>query len=67
MIIVIKRTKTPSQITKVPGQADAFKVGVKGPFFNGIICQGIKDLFRYLFSLRKVNDMNISTIDGIAE
>ena len=59
--------KAHAKIGKIPGQADSFKVCVESPLCHFIVCQGINDFLRDMFSLRKVNDLHLAAIDRITE
>jgi hypothetical protein len=59
--------KTDTEIGKIPGQADAFKICIESPLCDVIVGQGIYDFLRDLFSLCKVNDLHLAAIDRVAE
>ena len=52
--------KTDTEIGKIPGQADAFKICIERPLGNVIVGQGIYDVRRDFFSAGKIDIVNIS-------
>ena len=51
----------------MPRQADTFKVGIKSPLNNGIICQSGNDLGGDLLTAGKVNDLNGSAVHAVGK
>jgi hypothetical protein len=63
----VEGVKAYAKIGKISGQADSFKVRVESPLCHFIVCQGIDDFLRDMFSLCKVNDLHLVAIDRITE
>ena len=59
--------KTDTEIGKIPGQADPFKICIERPLGNVIVGQGIYDVRRDFFSAGKINDLYLAAIDRVAE
>ena len=55
----------PGGIPQMPGQADAFKIGIESPFDNGIIRQRRNDLDGDLFTAGKVDQLNRATVNAV--
>jgi hypothetical protein len=66
-VVIMEGIKADAKIGKIPGQADSFKVCIESPLCHVIVCQGIDDFLRDMFSLCKVNDLHLAAIDRIAE
>lgn len=63
----MERIKADTEVGQIPGQADTFKVRIESPLCNVLIRQGVEDLRRDMFSLRKINNLYRAAIDRIAE
>ena len=59
--------QAPPQIRQIPGQTHPFEIGIEGPFGDGVIGEGLQNLFRDGFSLGQINDLHGAPIYRITK
>jgi hypothetical protein len=59
--------QAPPQVRQIPGQAHPFEIGIEGPFGDGVIGEGLQNLFRDGFPLGQIDDLHGAPIHRIAK
>jgi hypothetical protein len=66
-MMVMEGIQAPPQVRQIPGQAHSFEIGIEGPLGDGVISEGLQNLFREGFSLGQINDVHWAPIHCIAK
>ena len=66
-MIIVERIRADTHIRQIPGQADTLKLRIERPLGHAIVCQGIQDICRDLFTAGEIYGPDLTAVYAVSE